>query len=291
VNTKGDCLKKFLEDWGVTLCGAITSVLTAMVVLLIQKLTGFNLFTLSVWLVVPVGAGLTGFAAASGYMFGSLYFHHKPTKMLLLNMAVIAAGTQFLIYYLEYSTLVLNDGRTANEVVGFSNYLNVSLTTAKYSLTRTPHSGVEVGSYGYFLAFLQFLSSIIGGIFVYLNLKSKQMCEKCSKYYRTLAKKVQIFKTADNYKPYLERLVSVPPFSSAYIDCFSENHTEKKPGQGSMKLTFELFGCPLCKSQYVSEATEVFNGKDWKPIYELSRKILVSETQSLLEEFKKSKAA
>jgi len=57
-----------------------------------------------------------------------------------------------------------------------------------------------------------------------------------------------------------------------------------------VKITFELYGCPSCKGQYISEETEVFNGKDWKSVDELSRKTLVPESQSLLPEFKKHKA-
>jgi len=221
-------MKQFLEDWGVTICGALTSILTAIIVLLFQKLTGFNFFTFSIWLVVPVGALLTGFAAASGYMFGSLYFHHRPTKMLLLNMVAIAASTQFLIYYLEYSTVLLDDGTSASSVIGFLEYLDISLTKAKYSVGRTLHSGIEVGNFGYGLAFIQFLGFIAGGVAVYFKLKSKAMCEKCQKYYRTLSSKIQTFKTTDDFKVFAERFHGVEMFSAKYIECLNENHHENQ---------------------------------------------------------------
>lgn len=71
-------MKSFLQTWAVAFCGLVTSLLTAIAVVVFANLTGFNIFTLSVWVVVPVGAGLVGAAAASGYYFGSLYFHKKP---------------------------------------------------------------------------------------------------------------------------------------------------------------------------------------------------------------------
>jgi hypothetical protein len=79
-------------------------------VVVIERLTGFNLFTLSVWVVVPAGALITGAAAASGYYFGSLFFHTKPVWFLLVQMVIVAAVAQFAIYYAEYATMVLDDG-------------------------------------------------------------------------------------------------------------------------------------------------------------------------------------
>src|SRR5688572_481945 len=101
-------MKGISDSFGVAACGLVTSVLTALAIVVVSRMTGLDLFTFSIWVVVPVGAILTGFAAASGYYFGSLYFHKRAGLPLLLQMVVIAGLTQLLIYYMQYSTFVLD---------------------------------------------------------------------------------------------------------------------------------------------------------------------------------------
>ena len=55
------------SDLLVTAAGALTSVLTALILFGIEQLFGFSLYTWSLWLILPIGAILSGFAAASGY--------------------------------------------------------------------------------------------------------------------------------------------------------------------------------------------------------------------------------
>lgn len=66
-------MRSLLESFGIVLCGLATSILVALADVAIARMTGFDFFTFSIWVVVPAGALLTGFAAASGYYFGSLY--------------------------------------------------------------------------------------------------------------------------------------------------------------------------------------------------------------------------
>ncbi len=82
----------------VAACGLVTSLLTTAILVVSNNLTGFDLFTLSIFVVIPVGAILSGGLASSGYYFGSLYFHQRPTIILLIQMVIIAAFTNLLIY-------------------------------------------------------------------------------------------------------------------------------------------------------------------------------------------------
>lgn len=279
-------MKKFLEDWAVTFLGAFTSVLTALTVVIIQNIFGINIFTLSVWLLVPVGAVLTGFAAASGYLLGSLYFHHKPTQTMLLNMLVIAAGTQMLIYYMEYYTLVLNDGSKAIDSISFGTYLEVAITKAKYGLTRMPGNGVEVGSFGYFIASIQFLGFTLGGFLVYLHLKTKHMCEKCNKYLKKLATKQISFFSYKNFEIFATAMYAVQFCSEEYLKLLSNSSAViDNTAHGTVTMTFSLHGCPNCKRQLVAEEVSIADGKNSKDISNLKRKYLVPEKQNLLPEF------
>ena len=73
-------------DLLVGFCGFVTSALTAVILWLIESTTGFAIYSWMVWFVIPAGAGLAGFAGATGYYAGSWFFGHRPTRLLLVNM-------------------------------------------------------------------------------------------------------------------------------------------------------------------------------------------------------------
>jgi hypothetical protein len=112
---------------------------------------------------------VTGAAAASGYYFGSLYFHRRPNWLLLIQMILIAGATQLLIYYLQYTTLVLDDGTKASDLVSFARYLDISLTSAHYRIGRGAQVDTgAVGDFGYWLAVIQCVGFLAGGLFIYV---------------------------------------------------------------------------------------------------------------------------
>lgn len=96
-----------LASFGVLLCGPATTLMMVAGVVAINNASGLNLFTFSIWIIVPAGVLLCGAAAALGYYGGSMLLHQKPAKVLLLQMLLVAAAAQLLIYYGEYATLTL----------------------------------------------------------------------------------------------------------------------------------------------------------------------------------------
>ena len=122
-------MKRLLTTLAVSACGLITSLITVLIITVISRLTGFDLFGFNLWFIVPIGAGFCGFAAASGYYFGSLYFHTRPSLLLFLQMVIIAGLSQILVYYLQYYTMVLDDGRRVSDFLDFTKYLDISITT------------------------------------------------------------------------------------------------------------------------------------------------------------------
>lgn len=60
-------MKSMLESFAIALCGLATSVLAALANVAIARATGADIFTLALWVVVPVGALMVGCVAASGY--------------------------------------------------------------------------------------------------------------------------------------------------------------------------------------------------------------------------------
>lgn len=278
-------MKGIADSFGVAACGFVTSVLTALAVVVVSKMTGFDFFTFNIWIAVPVGSVLTGFAAASGYYFGSLYFHKRAGLSLLLQMVVIAGLTQLLIYYMQYNTLVLNDGRRVSDFIPFGQYIDISLTSAHYRVGRAMTDTGEVGSFGYWLAAFQFVGFLVGGLAVYGYLWSKPVCQTCNQYLRPLSKREKSFPDAGSASPYYDVIFQHPvdgPEFAALIR--SEAKSEAK--QGALSVTTILHGCPKCKAQLIEEKVQVCNGSEWKDVSNLNRRVTIPDGVDLLGVFR-----
>lgn len=266
-------MKGFLRSVGVAFCGLVTSVLVAIANVAFARLTDFDFFTFSIWVIIPAGAIATGLAAASGYYFGSLYFHKRPTRVLLLQMVAIAGLTQLLIYWLGYSTLVLDNGRKLADFIPFSQYMDVMLTKAHYRIGRAHADTGEVGSFGYWIAGLHFLGFLFGGLVVYVYLKTKPVCDACELYLRPLAKKQKVFADSDAASSYYDRLFTLPVDGPDFASMIRSDATVDKPQAGAIRVDTSLHGCPTCKNQMVEETVQGYNGSDWKNLTDLDRKV------------------
>ena len=97
----------------VSFCGLATSLLTAIILWWVELRFGFAFYSWTFWFILPIGAGLSGFAAASGYYAGSRIFNQRPTRLLLLNSLLVSVATFFTIYYLSYITLEIEGKASA----------------------------------------------------------------------------------------------------------------------------------------------------------------------------------
>jgi hypothetical protein len=71
-------MRSLFTNIGAFVVGAISFVMTIAAVLGLQRLSGFNLFSLMWWFVIPDGAFITGLLAASGYYFGAVKLNAGP---------------------------------------------------------------------------------------------------------------------------------------------------------------------------------------------------------------------
>jgi hypothetical protein len=274
-------MRKFFATTRVAACGLITSVLTAIAVLIVQKLVGLNLFTVMVWLIVPAGAIATGMVAASGYYFGSLYFHTRPGALLVMQMVVIACLTQWLIYYMEYLTLILDDGRRVSDYIDFGHYLDFILTKAQYRVGRAQTKTPEMGEAGYWIALLQLGGFLVGGLCTFLFLQDKPVCPTCKKYFRPLASTAKQFSNQEDFATYYDGIYRIPLDTPLFEDAIRTKTKKEKVIAGTISHTMSLVGCPECKSQVIIENVQVFNGSDWRDVRELHRRTLMPEGTNL----------
>ena len=254
---------KGLPNTGVAACGLATSFATALFIALLKRLTGIDIFTFNVFVIVPLGALLTGVAAASGYYFGSRYFHSRPSLLLLVQMALIAGLTQLLIYYAQYATMIFDDGRRMSDLISFPAYLDDALTKV-HLRGRWPQTDMgEAGKLGYVIAILQFFGLLAGGLVTLLILIVQPVCPGCQKYSRTLAKSDKLFPALDDLARYYDTLLGLPPGSPEFAALVGEQH-KTKVSKGTSKLKIRLLGCPACKTQTITKEVHVFTGKDWE---------------------------
>jgi hypothetical protein len=252
---------------------AITCVLAAIANVVIARTIGIDFFTMKAWLVIPIGAGLVGMLGASGAILTARYFNIVPTIIDAAFMVVIAAATMVLIYYLDYATLVLNDGRKASDLIDFASYVDLVLTKSHMRLGRGAHDVGEVGQLGYPMALIEFVGFLVGGAATFALIKGMLRCKACGSYLRK-------FKTKKTEAVTLEDAGKV-------LDLFNRGDLEtvysllawKPPEQkfvGSMKravIVFDLLGCRKCKTEVITAKVKVFNGQDWKDTPPLLRNL------------------
>ncbi|MGO4664884.1 hypothetical protein [Bosea sp. 2RAB26] len=279
-------MKNFGGHVGVAFFGILSFAITVALVTAIDRATGFNLFALSVWVVVPVGAALTGAAAASGYYFGSLLFHTRPNWFLLVQVMIVAALAQFAIYYAEYSTLVLDNGIRVADRIGFFDYLDIRLTTAHMRIGRAQTDTGAVGSFGYWLAFFQFVGFILGGIATYLILKNHPVCTVCSRYPRKLATSSQHFNDREAFATYYDNLFDHPVDGPAFAEWMGHDPDKGRIREGTILATSTLRGCPHCKTQRIVQAVQIMGKNDWSALPSLARDVIIPQDIDLRPVFK-----
>lgn len=258
---------------GVSIFGLISFALVVLAVIVVDRLTGFNIFSFSFWVIVPVGALLTGAAAASGYYFGSLFFHTRPTWFLLVQILIVTAAAQLAIYYGEYRSFVLDDGTMASDVIGFWDYLDTYLRSMHLRAGRAHIDTGEVGEFGYWLALIEFAGFIIGGISVFLILQNYPSCWKCNRYLRKLTKIGQMFPDHDDFARYYDTLFHHPVHSGHFADLMKGNPKIRKPALDTVMIELHLLGCTHCKTQLLTQKVQILGKKEWKDIPKLTRHV------------------
>jgi hypothetical protein len=171
-----------IQDLFVALLGAATSVLTAFLLAAVDRIFGIAIYSFVLWFIIPIGAILSGFAAASGYYFGAKWLNHRPTKVMLVSVVAVAVASFFLIHYLDYRFMAVN-GRPVSEVLSFGGFLNVVLSHQSIEIGSGSHAtSVALGFGSYIYAGLQMIGFAVGGFGIYGYLESLPFCERCSKY-------------------------------------------------------------------------------------------------------------
>jgi hypothetical protein len=264
---------------------AITCILAAVANVLIARIAGVNIFTYKLWLVIPAGGVCVGMLGASGAILAARYFQIRPTVTDAIAMVFVAAATMFLIYYLDYATLVLDDGRKASDLIDFVSYVDLVLTKAHMRVGRGSHDAGEVGQMGYALACIEFVGFLVGGAGTFFLIKGLPRCFGCSSYLRKLKTKktkeltfeeanklIELFRTGD-----LSMVQAVMTWGPP------ERVLDRK-GQKAL-IVFNLFGCPTCRAEAISVSVSAFDGRERNDVPALKARRDITDGLSLRDQF------
>jgi hypothetical protein len=248
----------------------ITCLLAAAANVAITRLIDLNLFTFKLWFVIPVGAIGMGILAASGAIIAARTFHIVPTVADAVLMVVIAAATMVLIYYGDYATLTLKDGRKVSDLIGFVDYVDLILTRTHMRISTGHLDTGEVGAFGYALGAIEFIGFLLGGAATFGIIKGLPRCVECGSYLRKLMSR----KTKELTYDEADKVIGA--FRSGDLNAVRQAMTwappERKLDRKEQKavITFSLLGCPKCATEAVTASVNAFNGKEWNVVTSLA---------------------
>lgn len=236
--------------------------------------TGFNLFSFSLWLVLPVGAMACGAAALSGFYLVSHRTHLKPGWWMVAPLIAFAAIGYMSIYYFEYQWLTLDDGSRAADLVSFGRYLDVMLSNQEMRVGRGGQAGFALGEAGRWLAGLQLVGFMMGGGWIYWSLRGARACLSCEQYLRERGNRTRFFRNteqAEDYYGLFEHDLASDEF--ARKAALGAPKQSKSPTE--MLIRTQLLDCDGCHRQLWIDRPSSFNGKEWRELPGLNREIIL----------------
>ena len=167
----------------VLLSGLATTALALVGVYLLSTNTDdFNIMGWYANYVLPIGALIVGFVAASGYGIASWRTGQKITRRLLWTVLAFQVVAYFVSQYIEFHSLGLqyNDGTP----VGFLTYFDFAARAFSWQ-QKDGTAGSPLGVWGYAFRLLEIVGFCGGSLAVPLLLRAVPYCESCQSYMKT----------------------------------------------------------------------------------------------------------
>lgn len=250
--------------------GGTTSLLTGVILGLIEVYTGYALYSWMFWFVIPVGAFLAGFGAASGYYAGAMLFNQKPAGGVLLNMVAASVSAFFIIHYIPFFMLEI-DGIRVKEAISFWQYLDLTIRNTSLSFVRGDISTGELGgALGYAYTVLQLVGFSVGGVAVFGWLSQKPYCDKCSRYLKKTGMQHRYTSDSDSFMKNIydfALLVGGQKFDEA-IRFHAGTMGDGKCRKHYLNTTIVTSTCLGCNINLLDFTASKLEGNDWKEIEE-----------------------
>tara|TARA_B100001559_G_C16369236_1_gene561203 strand:+ start:83 stop:889 length:807 start_codon:yes stop_codon:yes gene_type:complete len=254
-----------MRDFGTHLLGLITTLITIAAVAWVEINWEFAIYSFTILAIIPVGACLVGLGSASGYYVGAKILHLPTSKTLTFGILFNAVSSFYLLYYIPYYFYEIN-GQLIREVIDFIPYLKIALTEYSLTFLRTKTTTGVVGSWGYAIAFIQFLGFVISSLTVVGKLKEEPYCQDCSKYY---SQKLDIKKYYSDSEKIIEdytlltSLMHLKSFEK--IGKLYKNMGYSTVHENHLSLDYKIYTCD-CKNYYISLSMSKLSGEDFETI-------------------------
>jgi len=268
-----------VRRFAVELLGITSSILTAILVLLVQRTVGISIFTWFVWMFIPVGAMLCGFVSASGYFFGALRFERRPNWTLAVTMMVVGIGTYFLIYYLDYVT--------ARLPVSFEDYVLIALTKARY-VDDIDREGSEAGGFGFVIAALQIVGFMLGAGALFLKFRDLTACDDCDRFLRKVSVIEKRFPDDRSFLVWQNGIDRLDPASAEFEALLRKPVTRDRTSDGSVDTRCSLLACSGCDAQVMMQQSKMRLRLGWRPLPAYQREMILRRGVSLRRAFETS---
>ena len=238
-----------------TFAGIVAAVGVVAINVLMQRALDLDFLGLTLWFIVPAGALIGGLGAASGYYAAARATQTLPSRRMLIEMLAIAFSTWLLMHWVEYATIALSDGSLVRDQVAFWDYLrlrteHMQLVIENQSHTR-PDTTPELGLLGYAHELLQIAGFMLGGLFMWVALRSHEACTPCSRYARTTKLLERV--TSAVFDDVLGRAgVMIPAFADRVVDALGKRRL--------VGLNLSIATCPSCKRSWIRPAAVGMDG-------------------------------
>lgn len=112
--------------------GLIGAIVTAVIVVFINQLTGWEIHSLNILFIIPIGGIILGIVGASGFFFGKKFANAKTSKLDYVIAIFLGLLTFFSVNYISYTNTYISrdSGSEASILYQFSQPTDyVSLST------------------------------------------------------------------------------------------------------------------------------------------------------------------
>lgn len=279
--------------------GLIGSIAVAIVIVLFNQWVGWEIHSLSILFIIPVGGILLGAGGAAGFFLG---IKLTNTKILKIDYIIAIAlglltffGVNYIAYTNTYISVDLNDkikilnqfsqptGYTSiSQFISFGDYMNMinSSSTHQFRYRAAVKVGdeFEVGeTTTTILFYIQLLGVILGSLAIALFLADSKYCDKCKKYYKNKVLKNFDLEKFHEYVEIINRNIKDGvALKKAINELKGYNGKDKKYGQ------IELLYCPTCHDSYLLiKFFSIDSNSGFKEIKDLQQSISLEQGVSI----------
>lgn len=258
-----DHMNNFARTWVTAFCGVFTSLLVLIANMLVEHFTGHNVYSFSIWFILPVGSFALGLAAASGFYYGSVFLKQRAGSLLFMLISVTAAISVFLMYWLEYKLAIVGEGIRIADMMSFPLYMENLLTTAHLKSMKSGADSGEIGSFGYWHAAILAAGFWLGQLSIFMMIRNKPCCLHCKGYTKPLGKREKLFTGPIGATAYFEEQAKLPVDGHEFATLLRAEGNSDRLEAGAVKIEISLLCCPMCKAQQLQEILYQYRDSEW----------------------------